>query len=126
MIVGASAKLPVILAIGLLDRKIVDAGNAKPHQAVLVEFPVLVAVAAEPMTAVVVPFIGEANGDAVLAESPDFLDQAVVELAGMPRSPRDLGETPRGCASDCRLCRRARPERDRVCSRHLLPDVSSQ
>ena len=60
---------------------VVDAGDAQPHQPVLVEFPVLVAVAAEPVAAVVVPFIGEAHGDAVVAERPDFLDQAVVELA---------------------------------------------
>src|SRR5229473_7345749 len=45
------------------------------------ELPVLVAVAAEPIAAVVVPFVGEAYGDAILAEGPDFLDQAVVELA---------------------------------------------
>jgi hypothetical protein len=48
---------------------------------VLVEFPVLVAVAAKPIAAVIMPFIGEAYRDAVLAEGPDFLDQAVVELA---------------------------------------------
>src|SRR6266576_3168181 len=47
----------------------------------LVEFPVLVAIAAEPIAAVVMPFIGKAHGDAVLAESPDFFDQAVIELA---------------------------------------------
>jgi hypothetical protein len=33
----------------------------------LVEFPVLVAVAAEPVAAVVVPLIGKAYGDAVLS-----------------------------------------------------------
>ena len=31
-------------------------------------------------TAVVVPFIGKAYGDAVLSKGPDLLDQAVVEL----------------------------------------------
>src|SRR4029077_16956982 len=81
MIVGTPPERPVIFARALLDWQIVDAGDAPAHQAVLVEFPVLVAVAAEPGAAVVVPFIGEAHGDAVLAEGPDFLDQAVVELA---------------------------------------------
>ena len=81
MVVGAAAERPVVFALALLDRKIVDAGDAQAHQAVLVEFPVLVAVAAEPVAAVVVPLIGEAHGDAVVAERPDFLDQAVVELA---------------------------------------------
>ena len=46
----------------------------------LIEFPVLVAVAAKPAAAVIMPFVGEANRDAVLAEGPDFLDQAVVKL----------------------------------------------
>src|SRR5215470_17127297 len=81
MIVRAAAERPVVFALALLDRKIVDAGNAKPHQAVLVEFPVLVAVAAEPMTAVVVPLVGETHCYAVLAKGPDFFDQAVVEFA---------------------------------------------
>jgi hypothetical protein len=81
MLVGAAAERPVVFALAFLDRKIVDAGDAKAHQAVLVELPVLVAVAAKPVAAVVVPFIGEAHGDAVVAEGPDFLDQAVVELA---------------------------------------------
>jgi hypothetical protein len=48
----------------------------------LVEFPVLIAVAAEPKTAVIVPLIGEAHRDAVLAKRPDFLDQAVAEFPG--------------------------------------------
>jgi hypothetical protein len=52
VIVGAAAKRPAVLALSLLDREIIDAGDAKPHQAVLIEFPVLVAVAAEPITGV--------------------------------------------------------------------------
>src|SRR5215468_12528075 len=80
MIVGTAAERPVILAFALLNRQVVDAGDAQPHQAVLVELPVLVAVAAEPVAAVVVPLIGEAHGDAVVAVGPELLDQAVVEL----------------------------------------------
>jgi hypothetical protein len=41
----------------------------------------LVAVAAKPVAAVVVPFIGEAHADAVLPKGPDLLDQSVVGLA---------------------------------------------
>ena len=37
--------------------------------------------AAIPVAAVVMPFVGEAHGDAVVGECPDFLDQPVVELA---------------------------------------------
>src|SRR5258708_19742735 len=81
MIVGAAAQGPVIFPLALGDRKVVDAGDAQPHQALIVEFPVLVAVAAEPVAAVVVPLIGKPDGDAILAERPQLLDQAVIELA---------------------------------------------
>src|SRR5882724_7409744 len=81
MIVGAAAERPVIFALVLLDWKIVDAGDPQPHQSVLVELPVLVAIAAEPVPAVVVPFIGKSHRYAVFAKGPDFFDQTVVELA---------------------------------------------
>jgi hypothetical protein len=64
----------------LVDGNVVDAGLAPPHQAVLVELPQLVAVAAVPLVAVVVPLVLEADGDAVLAEVPQALAQRVVEL----------------------------------------------
>src|ERR1700730_5767471 len=81
MVVGATAERPVIFSFALLDRKIIDARDAQAHRAMLVEFPVLVAVAAQPVPSVIVPFIGKADGDAILTEGPDFLDQPVVELA---------------------------------------------
>src|ERR1700682_5275807 len=81
MVVGATAERPVIFSFALLDRKIIDARDAQAHQAMFVEFPVLVAVAAEPVPAVIVPFIGKADGDAIRTEGPDFLDQPVVKLA---------------------------------------------
>ena len=49
------------------DRNVVDAGLAAAHQAFLVEFPVFVAVAAKPVAAIVMPFVGEAHGNAILA-----------------------------------------------------------
>ena len=67
-------------AAALPDGKIVDTGDAQAHQAMLVELPILVAVAPKPMTAVVVPAVSKACGDAVIAEGPDFLDQAVIKL----------------------------------------------
>src|SRR5258706_5562493 len=70
----------MILALALLDRKVVDAGDAQPHQAMRVELPILVTVAAEPVSAVVVRLVGEAHGDAVAMERPELLDQAIVEL----------------------------------------------
>ena len=69
VIVGASAKRPVVLAVTLIYRRIVDAGDAQAHWAVIVELPILVAVAAEPVAAVIVPFVGEAHGDTVLERS---------------------------------------------------------
>src|SRR6202008_4310860 len=64
-IVGTAAELPMIFALTLLDRQIVDAGNAQTHQPVLVEFPVLVAVAAIPAAAVVMPLIGKTDCNTV-------------------------------------------------------------
>src|SRR5262245_2067349 len=74
VIVRPPAERPVILALALGDRPVVDAGDAPAHQAVLVELPVLVAVRAEPVAAVVAPLIGEAHGDAVAGKGPQPLD----------------------------------------------------
>src|SRR3954452_20022675 len=81
MIVRTAAERPMIFARAFGDRQIVDAGDAQPHQSMFVKFPILVAVAAEPIAAIVVPFISEAHGDAIVAKCPDFLDQAIIELA---------------------------------------------
>src|SRR5690606_27995720 len=78
MIVRPPAERPAELALGLGDRQIVDAGYAPAHQAVLVELPVLIAVRAEPVAGVVVPFVRKAHGDARAVERPQFLDQAIV------------------------------------------------
>src|SRR3954447_7389079 len=105
MIVGAAAERPVILTLAFVDREVVDAGDAQPHQALLVEFPVLVAVAAEPVAAVVVPFIGEAHGDAIVAERPHLLDQAVVELA-VPLARQEASMAARPSRNSARLRQR--------------------
>src|SRR5262245_29338076 len=81
MIVGPAAERPAVLAVSLGDRMFVDAGDAPLHQAVGIELPVLVAVGAEPEAVVVVVLVGDAHGDAVAGGGPQFLDQAVVELA---------------------------------------------
>src|SRR5262249_21418485 len=80
MIVGPASERPAILALALGDRQVVDAGDAQAHQPVGVGLPVLVAVAAEPVAAVIVPLVGEPHRDAVLAEGPQLLDQPVVAL----------------------------------------------
>src|SRR5204863_391346 len=63
------------------ERQVVDRGDAPAHQTALVELPVLVAVGAKPVTRIVVPLVGEAHRDPILAEGPDLLDEPVVELA---------------------------------------------
>jgi hypothetical protein len=59
----------------------VDACDTPAHQAILREFPILVAISAKPLPAVVVVFIGEANRDAVVGKGPQFFDQPVIKLA---------------------------------------------
>src|SRR4051794_40779956 len=73
--------VPVEQALGAGDLKVVDAGVAVAHQAVVIELPVLVAIRAGPVVGVVVEFVCEADGDAVFGEGPELLDQAVVQFA---------------------------------------------
>ena len=81
MIIGPAAKRPVIFAFALADREVIYAGDAPAHQAVGIEFPVLIAIAAKPVAAIIVLFVGKTHRDTALAECPDFFDQAVVKLA---------------------------------------------
>src|SRR5882672_6977132 len=82
VVVGTAPQRPMIFALTFRNRQIVDAGDTQSHQAVLVEFPVFVAVAAKPMTAVVVPLVGKSHGYSVLAKRPEFFNQPIVEFAG--------------------------------------------
>src|ERR1700676_634761 len=81
VVVGTPPQRPMIFALAFRNRQIVDAGDTQSHQAVFVEFPVLVAIAAKPMAAVVVPLVGKAHGYAVVAKRPELLDQPVVQFA---------------------------------------------
>src|ERR1700729_3167330 len=80
MLVGTASKRPMILAPGFFDRKIVDASEPARHKTVLIEFPVFVAIRAEPVPRVVMPLIGKTHRDPVFFESPEFFDQPVIEL----------------------------------------------
>src|SRR5271170_1703973 len=89
--------IPMVFAIALLDRQIVDAGEAPLHQPICAKLPILVAVGAEPIGGIVAPFIGETHGDAVAGETPKLFDQSVIELAlPLPREKCD----DRGAALD--------------------------
>ena len=79
MTIGTATQWPVAFALTVFDRQIIDAGNPSQHQAFRVELPILVSVAAEPVTGIVVPFIGKAHGDPIVAESPHFLDESIIE-----------------------------------------------
>src|ERR1700682_1093395 len=81
MAVGATTERPVVFSVALLDRKIIDARDTQAHQAIVVKFPILVAIAAEPIPAVIVPFIGKADGDPIRVEGPHFFNQPVVQFA---------------------------------------------
>src|SRR5882757_2976598 len=72
---------PMEAAILFADRDVVDAGLAPAHQPVRVEFPLLVAVRAVPLPALVMPFILKTHRDAVVMKCPEILDQAIVELS---------------------------------------------
>src|SRR5512146_1407321 len=80
MIVRPPAQGPAVFAVHLPDRQVVDARDAPPHEAVLVEFPVLVAEGSEPVARVVMPLVSKAHRYARFTEGPDLLDEPVVEL----------------------------------------------
>src|SRR5829696_4021193 len=75
-----TAAVPVELPLWLADRQVIDAGVSPAHQAVLVEFPVLVAVGAEPGSRIVVVFVREPDRDTIPRVCPQLLDEPVVEL----------------------------------------------
>src|ERR1700722_9487879 len=80
MIVRTAPEGPVILALRLLDRQIVDGSKPQAHQPVLVELPILIAIRPKPTSGVIAPFIGKAHGDSVSLERPKLFDQPVVQL----------------------------------------------
>src|SRR5262245_8960257 len=80
MIVRAPSEWPVVLAIGVCDREIVDARDPASHEALVIELPILVAVRPEPVARVVVPLVRKTHRDAVALTCPQLLDQSVVEF----------------------------------------------
>src|SRR2546423_14915777 len=82
MLIGTATKWPMILAVRFLDWQVINGGKAKSHQAIAIKLPVLVAIGAEPIPRIIMPFIGEPHGDAVCVVSPKLFDQPVVEFFG--------------------------------------------
>src|SRR5712672_3609738 len=81
MVIGASTEKPVIFALAIFDRQVVDGGDPPSHQALFVELPILVAIATKPVARIVVPFICKAHGYPIVAKRPDLLDQSILQLA---------------------------------------------
>src|ERR1700704_1151349 len=80
MPIRTAPKRPMKFAIGLLDREIIDAREPQTHQAVFIEFPILVSVGAQPVAGVVMAFISEAHGDAISVMGPEFFDEPIVQF----------------------------------------------
>src|SRR6266550_5438760 len=80
MRIRTAPKWPMIFSLRFLDREIVDAGMAKPHQAMVTKLPILIAIRAEPIPGIIVPFVGEAHGNAIPGVSPEFFDKPVVQF----------------------------------------------
>src|SRR5262249_14396113 len=114
------------------DREIVNARVSHAYQPVLHKLPVLIPVGAEPMPCVIMPFVREAHGDAMSAERPQLLDQAVLELS-RPLAGQE-GDDLRPAVDEFRAvspagirgCRPRPRARDRASSRRLPPDGPSR
>jgi hypothetical protein len=80
MIVRTAPQSPAILALRLLEWQIVDGRELQAHESVLIELPIFIAIRAEPIAGVIVPFIGKAHCDTVSLKSPNLFDQAIVKF----------------------------------------------
>src|SRR5262245_48556574 len=81
MIVRSPTERPAKRPILLAERQVVDGRMACRHQPLRVELPVLVTEGAKPVAGVVMPLVRESNGDAIVLERPQLLDQSIVQFA---------------------------------------------
>ena len=58
------------LAVRFGDGMFVDARDAPAHQPIRVELPILIAISAKPVAAIIVVFVSKTNGDAIAREDP--------------------------------------------------------
>src|SRR6266508_5853234 len=100
MFIRSPAKWTMLFAIRFLDWQVINGCKPKSHQAIAIKLPVLIAIGAEPIARVIMPFVGEPHGDAVCVVSPKLFDQPVVEFFGplafqklndLSSSSRELG-----------------------------------
>src|SRR6195256_747251 len=69
-----------IAALGFFNRIVVRAHVATPHQAFIIELPMLVAVSAVPLSFSVMPLVLKAHRNSFSRKAPKLLHQAVVEF----------------------------------------------
>src|SRR6202041_3982936 len=70
--------------------EIIDAGESHAHQAIVIVFPVFIAVGTVPVAGIIVPFVGEADGDAISGEGPELFDEPIIQfLRPFAREERD-------------------------------------
>jgi len=69
-------KQPILLS----DRNIVDAGVPNFREPGVVELPVLISVGPMPLPRLVMRLVHESDSDPVPIKSPDFLDEAILQL----------------------------------------------
>ncbi len=67
-------------AVGGANWKIVDAGDPPRHPAVWRKLPVLVPVGPVPAPGVVPPLVGKPDGNSVVVEGPELLDQPIFDF----------------------------------------------
>src|ERR1700692_2147500 len=80
MSIRTASLCPVVLALGFLDREIVDGSKPHTHQPVIIELPILIAIRAKPIPGVIAAFIGKAHCDTVSLERPQLFYQPIVQL----------------------------------------------
>src|SRR4029453_19560999 len=94
MVIRTAPQGPTVLAIGFLDRQVIDAGQTTEQETVLGELPVFIAIGPEPMPRVIMPLIREAHRNAGVMKGPELFDEAVVQFF----SPFALEELHNGLA----------------------------
>src|SRR6202011_1287350 len=80
MIVRPTSDRPVEEALALLDEQIIYGSVTMMHQPIFSELPIFISVGAMPLACCIMRLICKADGYSGAVESPQFLDEAIVEL----------------------------------------------
>src|SRR5580704_3032452 len=80
VVIRPAAQRPTEEPIFFPDREIIDAGVADFREPRVIEFPILIPIRSIPLAGSVVRLVGEADSDPAPGESPQLLDEAVIQL----------------------------------------------